>query len=126
AYEALLPVSWDEQFADDTQAGLDDDNAEAVADQPDPQPAAATVTLPDLSRESTAVRRRYRNWAARLAQAAPQVPAPERMLITRLLLWTAAAGAWDLDDHTWLDLLADVTRELGTASLPTEVEPQVA
>ena len=126
AYEALLPVSWDEQLADDTQAGLDDDNAEAVADQPDPQPAAAMATLPDLRCESTAVRRRYRNWAQRLAQAAPQVATPERMLITRLLLWTAAAGAWDRDDHTWLDLLADAARELGTANLPTEVEPQVA
>jgi hypothetical protein len=25
AYEALLPVSWDEQFSDDFEAGLDDD-----------------------------------------------------------------------------------------------------
>lgn len=41
AYEALLPVSWDEQFADDTEAGLDDDNAESVTDQPDNDSARA-------------------------------------------------------------------------------------
>ncbi|MGH3422472.1 MAG: hypothetical protein ACRDOD_23105, partial [Streptosporangiaceae bacterium] len=29
----LLRVSWDEQFADDTEAGLDDDSAEAVTDE---------------------------------------------------------------------------------------------
>ena len=124
-YEALLPVSWDEQLSDDTEAGLDDDNAESVSDQPDNLPAI-TATLPDLRRESIVVRRRYRNWARQLAQAAPHLATAERMLVTRLLLWTAAAGAWDHDDHAWLDLLADAVRELGTVDLRAEAEPQVA
>jgi hypothetical protein len=124
AYEALLPVSWDERFTDDSEAGLDDDNVEdeteLVADQ------AASSVLPDLLRSSPTMRRRYRRWASRLTQAAPQFGAPERMLVTRLLLWTAAAGAWDHDDHSWLDLLADAVRELGSANVAAPIEPQVA
>ena len=123
--EAELPVSWDEQFADDTESGLDDDNAESVTDEPEGRPAVR-ATLPDLRSESLAVRRRYRNWTRRLVQAAPHLAAPERMLVTRLLLWAAAAGAWDHDDHSWLDLLADAVHDLGTADLPAEAEPQLA
>jgi hypothetical protein len=48
------------------------------------------------------------------------------MLVTRLLLWTAAAGAWDSDDHSWVVLLAESICALGTTDLPAEVEPQVA
>jgi hypothetical protein len=48
------------------------------------------------------------------------------MLVTRLLLWTAAAGAWDNEDHTWVALLAESVTALGKADLPGEAEPQLA
>ncbi|MEV4400001.1 hypothetical protein [Nonomuraea sp. NPDC049607] len=120
AYEELLPVSWDEQFADDAAAGLDNDDPETVADPP-----AVVTPPPDLRSAGAAVRHRYQRWADRLVQAAPKLELPERMLVTRLLLWTAAAGAWDRDDHAWLGLLADSVRELGAGTPPAEVEPQV-
>ncbi len=50
---------------------------------------------------------------------------PEKMLVTRLLLWTAAADAWDRDDNAWLGLLADAVRGLDADTPPAEVEPQV-
>lgn len=62
-----------------------------------------------------------RNWA----DAAVRLPTPERMLVIRLLLWTAAGGAWDRDDHTWVGLLSRALQTLGTADLPPEAEPQV-
>ncbi|MET9250270.1 hypothetical protein [Nonomuraea sp. NPDC003709] len=120
AYEELLPVSWDEQFADDADVGLDNDDPETVVDQP-----AAVTAPPDLRTVDAAVRLRYQRWAERLTRVAPTLELPERMLVTRLLLWTAAAGAWDRDDHTWLGLLADAVGELGVGTLPAEAEPQV-
>ncbi|YCK40804.1 hypothetical protein ACNF49_44140 [Actinomadura sp. ATCC 39365] len=120
AYEELLPVSWDEQFADDADAGLDNDDPETVADPP-----TAVTRPPDLRTAGAAVRLRYQRWADRLTQVAPTLELPERMLVTRLLLWTAAAGAWDRDDHAWLGLLAGAVRELGAGTPPAEVEPQV-
>ncbi|GGS97665.1 hypothetical protein GCM10010156_64820 [Planobispora rosea] len=120
-YEEVPPVPWEEQFANDVDAGLDNDDPETVTDQP------ATVTAPpDLRTRDAATRRRYQRWADRLTRVAPTLELPERMLVTRLLLWTAAAGAWDHDDHAWLDLLADAVGELGADTPPTEVEPQVA
>lgn len=119
-YEELLPVSWDEQFADDADAGLDNDDPETVADQP-----PAITALPDLRTRDAATRRRYQRWADRLTKVAPTLELPERMLVTRLLLWTAAFGAWDRDDHAWLDLLADAVSQLGVGTPPDEVEPQV-
>ncbi|MFI7707481.1 hypothetical protein [Nonomuraea sp. NPDC049480] len=120
AYEELLPVSWDEQFADDADAGLDNDDPETVADPP-----TAVTPPPDLRIAGAAVRLRYQRWADRLTRVAPTLELPERMLVTRLLLWTAAAGAWDRDDHAWLGLLADAVCELGVGTPPAEVEPQV-
>jgi len=120
--DALLPVSWDERVTDDLAAGLDDDSVETTANA-GPQ---ASDRLPDLRHESFAVRHRYRQWARRLTRAAPDLEVPERMLVTRLLLWTAAAGAWNNDDHTWLDLLADTVVTLGVADVVTQAEPQVA
>lgn len=119
--EELLPVFWDEQFADDADAGLDNDDPGTMADQP------ATVTAPpDLRTSDAATRRRYQRWADRLTRVTPRLELPERMLVTRLLLWTAAAGAWDHDDHAWLDFLADAVSELGSGTPPADVEPQVA
>ncbi|MEV5552034.1 hypothetical protein AB0L44_00145 [Nonomuraea wenchangensis] len=126
AYEELLPVSWDEQFADDAEPGLDDDglddddDLETVADPP-----TAVTPPPDLRAAGAAVRRRYQRWADRLTRIAPMLGLPEKMLVTRLLLWTAVAGAWDRDDHAWLGLLADAVRGLDADRPPAEVEPQV-
>ena len=128
-YDALLPVSWDERFADDDEAGLDDDDPEAVAEEQAGQPVLTPSphALPDLRRGvSEAVRRRYRRWAERLTDASNRLGTPERMLVTRLLLWTAAAGAWDHDDHAWIALLAESVSALGKADLPGEAEPQLA
>jgi hypothetical protein len=128
AYDALQRTSWDEQFTDDTEIGLDDDDAEAVAEErKDDTAPAQPLTLPDLRRGvSESVRRRYRRWAGRLTNAAERLGTPERMLVTRLLLWAVAAGAWDRDDHSWVALLAESLCVLGKADLPAEAEPQVA
>jgi hypothetical protein len=125
-YDSFLRRSWDEQFADDSEAGLEDDDAETVAEERANAPALP-LSLPDLRRVANEqVRRRYRRWAERLTDAAPRLGTPERMLVTRLLLWTAAAGAWDHDDGTWVSLLAESLVALGSADLPAEVEPQLA
>lgn len=125
AFEALLPVSWAEESISDKEAGLADEKAEAVADEHADQSTPTVAMLPDLSAAEPGIRRRYRRWAERMTEAAPQLGAPERMLVTRLLLWTAAAGAWDRDDHAWVSLLAQSLRSLGEAELPLQAEPHV-
>ena len=127
-YDSLLAASWDEQFADDAEVGLEDDDPEAVAEERANESAPLSPpALPDLRRgASESVRRRYRRWAERLTDVAEELGTPERMLVTRLLLWTAAAGAWDSDDHTWVVLLAESICALGTADVPGEAEPQLA
>ena len=127
-YQALRPVTWDEQFADDDEAGLEDDDPETIAEEQAEQPAPIMLpALPDLGKGSDeAVRRRYRRWAERLTNAASDLGVPERMLVTRLLLWTAAAGAWERDDHGWIALVAKAVSALGQAELPGEAEPQIA
>lgn len=127
-YDAVLAAPWDEQFADDAEVGLDDDDPETVADERagDAVPVAPPA-LPNLRRGvSETVRRRYRRWADRLTDAADKLGTPERMLVTRLLLWTAAAGAWDEDDNSWIELLAESVCFLRLAEVPGEAEPQVA
>lgn len=125
AFMALLPVSWADEMVSDKEAGLDDDKTEDVAAEQEADPAGAPTALPDLSTAEVAVRRRYQRWAERLAEAAAHLGSPERMLVTRLLLWTAASGAWDRDDHAWAPLLAQALEALGRADLPTQAEPQV-
>jgi hypothetical protein len=126
-YDSLLTVSWDEQFADDAEVGLEEDAPEAVAEERAGEPAPMPPALPDLRRGvSELVRRRYQRWAERLTDAAGRLGTPERMLVTRLLLWTAAAGAWDNEDHTWVALLAESVSALGETDLSGEVEPQIA
>lgn len=126
--DSLLRPSWDEQFADDSEPGLAEDDAETVAgERTDETVPVLAFAVPDLrTGVSEQVRRRYRRWAERLTEAAEQLGTPERMLVTRLLLWAAAAGAWDRDDHTWVVMLAESLVALGSADLPKEAEPQLA
>ena len=124
-FEALLPVSWADEMVSDKEAGLDNENVEDVAAEQEDDPAADPVVFPDLSTAEMAVRRRYRRWAERLTEAAGKLGAPERMLVTRLLLWTAAAGAWDRDDRAWVALLSQALQSLGGAEHPPAAEPQV-
>lgn len=123
-YRAVIPVSWDEQVNDDLEAGLEDDDAETVAAQPGGD-TPVTARLPDLSRTNLDVRRRYQRWAARLADATPQLGPPERMLVVRLLLWTVAANAWRPDDRAWMHLLANALSALDRDDLPRDVEPAI-
>jgi hypothetical protein len=123
-YSAVIPVSWDEQVNDDSEAGLEDDDTETVAAETgDDTPVVARP--PDLSRTNIDLRRRYQRWAAHLADTAPQLGPPERMLIVRLLLWTVAAQAWPTEDRSWMHLLAGTLGVLDRGDLPPDVEPQI-
>ena len=128
-FQDLLPVSWDERFTDDTEAALDDDDAETMAAEHDPEAADAeassTATLPDLRQADQEVRRRYRRWVERLVALAPHLGPPERMLVVRLTLWTVAAGAWSPAQTDWLPLLSRAVRALNRNDLPERIEPQV-
>ncbi|WP_328937465.1 hypothetical protein OG288_12480 [Streptomyces tauricus] len=126
-FQDLLPVSWDERFTDDIEAALDDDTAEAVAAEHDPEAAGAAnaITLPDLRQADQEVRRRYRRWVERLVALAPQLGPPERMLVVRLTLWTVAAGAWPPAHTDWVPLLSRAVRALNRNDLPERIEPQV-
>ncbi|TCO33386.1 hypothetical protein EV652_103387 [Kribbella steppae] len=125
AFEALLPVSWADEMVSDQQAGLDDDSVEDIAAEQEADTAETPTVIPDLSTAEVGVRRRYRRWAERMTAAAGQVGAPERMLVTRLLLWTAAAGAWDRDDYSWVGLLSQSLQKIGGAEIPVPAEPQI-
>ena len=121
----VLPVSWADEMVADNEAGLQSDTTEVVAEEQGTDRPEAPSVLPDLRSAPPVIRRQYRRWAEKLAAAAIRFGTPERMLITRLLLWTAAAGAWDYEDRTWIKLLSQVLRTLGAANPPTQVEPQV-
>ncbi|MEU0938810.1 hypothetical protein [Embleya sp. NPDC005971] len=95
----LLPVSWDER--EEVESAFDEDDAEAAGIGGD------APALPDLRESDPAVRRRYRRWVERLVALAPGLNPPERMLVVRLTLWTAAAGAWpQARTDEWLPLLS--------------------
>jgi hypothetical protein len=132
----LLRVSWDEQFADDTEAGLDDDSAEVVTDEVTAGSGPAAL---DFSGATEYMRRRYRRWAMRLADA--RYTAMGRLARIRCLMLLIAAGAWDPDDVSWFPLLAKGVRVLPREDplghdqaagdppcqdLPPEAEPQAA
>lgn len=127
-FQDLLPVSWDEQFTEDLEAALDEDEAETVAAEHDPEAAGAeagAATLPDLRQADQEVRRRYRRWVERLVALAPRLGPPQRMLVVRLALWTVAAGAWPPANTDWLPLLSRAVRALDRNDLPERIEPQV-
>ena len=125
AFEPLLKVAWAEETVSDTEVGLDDDNVDEVAAEQETDQGEVPTSLPDLSGAEATVRRRYQRWADRLVGLSPRLGAPGRMLVTRLMLWTAAAGAWDRDDHHWVTLLSQSLQSLGQANLPPQAEPQV-
>jgi len=134
----MLRVPWDEQFADDTEAGLDDDTAEDVSEETGTGADASVTSAPDLSTATDHVRRRYRRWATRLAEA--RYTAVGRLARVRCLLLLIAAGAWDEDSTGWFPSLAESVRVLPhedrlhdepvtdptTDELPVEAEPQAA
>lgn len=135
-FSNVLPtVSWAEEIVADAESGLPGDTAEnpagtddltdATATLPEDGNGATTVRVPDLRGTPLAVRARYQRWAARLVDAAPQLSAPERMLVCRLVLWAAAAGAWEHDDRSWVPLLSRAVAALPGGDLPQPLEPQI-
>ncbi|WP_158550724.1 hypothetical protein [Geodermatophilus sp. TF02-6] len=126
AFEPMLRVSWADETVSDAEAGLADENIDEVAAEQELDQTALPPLVPDLTGAAATVHRRYRRWAQRLTELAPQLGAPGRMLVTRLLLWTVAAGAWDREDHAWVRLLSSALQSLGGANLPAQAEPQVA
>jgi hypothetical protein len=125
AFEPLLKVAWAEESVSDNEVGLDDENVDEVAVEQETDNGSVPTLLPDLSNAEAAIRRRYRRWADRLVELSPRLGAPGRMLVTRLVLWTAAAGAWGRNDHHWVKLLSQSLRSLGESNLPPQAEPQV-
>ncbi|WP_327255660.1 hypothetical protein [Streptomyces sp. NBC_01244] len=118
AHRELLRVSWDERGDerfenDEEEAGFEEDGAE--------QPSRV-FELPDLGTRGEEERRRYRRWAARLAEATPSLGPAERLLAVRLLLWTVAAQAWPAGDTAWVPLLASAVAGLDGDGLPEEAQ----
>lgn len=123
AWSDAVIAEWDESVEDDGDAALEDDDAADVANEAeDAQPR--TRRLPSLADQPERVRRRYRTWAGRLADATADMGPAERLAAARLLLWTIAAGAWARDDQSWVRLLATAVRALGSAEVPLQVEAQ--
>jgi hypothetical protein len=114
-------VSWIETGLADNEVGLDDDTAEVAAEELDP--TADRPGPPDLRTQPQALRRRYQRWAQRLVEVSDGLGPAERLLVVRLLLWTAAAGAWEEDDPQWTSLLAQALQQLAAAELPESAEP---
>lgn len=121
---APVGVSWIESALSDTEVGLDEDTAELAAEELDSL-AGDGPQLPDLRSQTLQIRRRYRRWAERLADVAADLGPAERLLVVRLLMWTAAAGAWDDDEPGWTALLAKALRHLADADLAEKAEPHV-
>jgi hypothetical protein len=133
--DVLPAVSWAEETVADAESGLPGDTAERLSggdDQADITTSesadgdeSVTVPIPDLRGTPHAVRARYQRWATRLTDTAPHLSAAERMLVCRLVLWTAAAGAWEHADRSWLPVLSRAVSALPGRDLPQPLEPQV-
>jgi hypothetical protein len=130
-FEDLVPVTWDEEATDDSEASLENDDPSEVAEET-PIVSVSEVKLPDLSKEPEEVRRRYRNWIYRLvrqlelAEDKDLLGPVEAMLAVRLTLWTVAAGAWPANDLGWVPTLAAATRALAYVTVDRSVEPTIA
>lgn len=118
-----VAAEWDEEIEDDDEAALEDDEADDVANEAD-EVAQRSHPLPSLGDQPERVRRRYRNWAGHVAKATATLGPAERLIATRLLLWTVAAGAWPRDDRSWVRLLSTAARALGSGDVPAQVEAQ--
>lgn len=120
----VIPADWDEELPDESEPGLEGDSAEEM-DQVGP--AAVVARLRDLMEQPDYVRRRYRRWATKLADLADTHGPAERLLVLRLVLWTAAAGAWHPDDHGGLAAIGKATEALTKPpEAPVEIEPATA
>jgi hypothetical protein len=115
-------VPWVEAALVDSEAGLEDDTPELAADELDTV-IGDGPQLPDLRAQTLAIRRRYQRWARDLVAVSNALGPAERLLVVRLLLWTAAAGAWDDDDLQWTALLTGALHNLAAADLPPQAEP---
>lgn len=120
----VIRADWDEELPEETEAGLEGDTAEEM-DQIGAPPVVAR--LPSLMEQPEYVRSRYRKWATHLAEVADTLGPPERLLALRLVLWTAAAGAWHPDDHSGLAVIGKATEALAKPpEIPVEAEPATA
>ena len=114
-----MRVEWDEDVVDEDEPGLEADE-EDLAQGPAVAPVRAR--LPDLGGQPNWQRQRYRRWADQLAARAAELGPTERLLALRLVLWTAAAGAWD--DTGWMPAVARATQALAVDDeVPSQVEP---
>ncbi|MHB1962616.1 MAG: phospholipase D-like domain-containing protein [Acidimicrobiales bacterium] len=126
AFSDVIRADWDEDVSPEGDpVGLDEDAAKNVVSQPEAPPHRQ---LPSLVEQPESVRRRYRTWATRLAEMAPDLGPTERLLALRLVLWIAAAGAWGSPaDLGALEAIGSATRALGALPAPpSEAEPAVA
>lgn len=120
----VIRADWDEELPEENEAGLEDDTAEEM-DQTGTQTVVAR--LPSLMEQPEYVRGRYRKWATHLAEVAETLGPPERLLALRLVLWTAAAGAWHPDDTSGLAVIGKATEALAKPpEIPVEAEPATA
>lgn len=119
-----VPVSWADEMFTDNQVGLQSDTTESAA-QEDADPTVTPAALPNPGNMPAAARHRYQRWAEKMTDATGRFSPPEKMLVIRLLLWSAAGGIWDRADHAWIGLMSRALESLGAADLPRQVEPQV-
>ena len=120
----LVAAAWDEDLPAENDFGLEGDKAEDVAASAD-DPLVARI--PSLDHQPASVRARYRKWATTLAARTGDLGPLERTLGLRLVIWTAAAGAWDRSDTGWLTAIGKATEGLGAAPAPpAELEPSAA
>ncbi len=120
----VVNADWDEELLDEAELGLEGDDADYIA-QSDTAPIMAR--LPSLADQPGYIRNRYRNWATKLSDLSAMLSAPERLLALRLVLWTAAAGAWETDDQAELAVIGKATEALAAPpEAPVEIEPETA
>lgn len=123
AWADAVVAEWDEDVEDDDEAALEDDDAANVANDAD-EVRQRAPQLPSLIDQPERVRRRYRTWVARVADATELLGPAERLIATRLVLWTVAAGAWPSSDLSWVPRLSTAVQSLGIGEVPEQVEAQ--
>lgn len=110
-------ANWDDEDIDDSEAALDDDTAEDLADI-----TARLVASPDMTGLTEAMRQRLVRQLTDLASGSHLNEPILRLLALRLTLAFLAGGAWPPGDDSWVEvLLAHVDR---LAAEPSD-EPQI-